>query len=107
PRAVLLDLAARAQARQPAARQGPATLAQPGTDLRLLRAPHVLPHLRARRVRRSPQAVPARGTHAADVARTREGDRRGYLARARDAPSRGWQPAHHCARGSETGSDGG
>jgi cell fate regulator YaaT (PSP1 superfamily) len=45
PGALLLDLAPRAQARVAPARQGPEPLAQPGADLRVLRAPHVLPHV--------------------------------------------------------------
>ncbi len=72
--AVLLGgLAARAAAREPGGRQGPAAVAQPDADLRRLRAADVLPALRARVLREERKRFPKEGQRARHGAGRGEG----------------------------------
>ena len=72
PRVVLLHMAPRAQAGQPAARQGPKPVAQPRADIGLLRPSHVLSHVRTRQLRGGASQVPPRGPDAPYRPRPRE-----------------------------------
>ncbi len=76
---LLLHLAQGTLPRQPCPRQGSAPLAQSFPDLRRLRPPALLPEVRARVLRRCPQALPARGQDAGGRPRPGEGDRRRHL----------------------------
>ena len=72
-RVLLGVVAAGASPREPRRREGPAAVAEPGADLRRVRAPHVLPAVRARVLRAEPQALPegSEGAHHARAARRR------------------------------------
>src|SRR5256886_5681338 len=83
---LLFELAPRAAAGQPRARQGSTLVAQSVADLGRVWAPAVLPALRARLLRADPQALSQRGEGATHRRGTRAGPGRGHLPRDRDAP---------------------
>src|SRR5213595_2972931 len=101
PPVLLLELAPRAAAGQPRARERSTPVAQSVADLRRVRAPAVLPPLRARLLRADAQAVPQGGESAAHHggARARAGG--GCVPRDRDPPGRWRRRARRGAREAE------
>ncbi|CAA9302962.1 MAG: Stage 0 sporulation protein YaaT, partial [uncultured Gemmatimonadaceae bacterium] len=107
PPVLLGRLAPRAAPGEPRRRQGPASLAQPVADLGRVRAPDVLPPLRARLLRAEPQALPQGGEDPRHRARRGEGRRERHLPRPRDAAHRRGGGARRGARGAEARDGGG
>src|SRR5207248_3564723 len=108
PPVLLLELAAGAPAREPVARQGSAPVAQPVADLGRLRAPALLPALRARFLRADAQALPQGGQDPAHRRGGRARARRGHLPRDRDgSPGRGRRHARGDAREAHGGNGAG
>ncbi len=81
-RTLLLDLAARVEARQPPTRKGPEAFPESRTDLGVLWAPDVLPDVRASDLCGSSTTLPTGREDAPDQPGTGEGRFRGHLARA-------------------------
>ncbi|MBK6458788.1 MAG: hypothetical protein IPF87_22365 [Gemmatimonadetes bacterium] len=82
-RVLLGVVAPRAAPGEPWRRQGPEALAQPDADFRGLRAPDVLPPLRARLLRAAAQALSQRRKDHRDVEGGGEGRLQRHLPRAR------------------------
>ena len=76
---LLLELAHHARAGEPGARQGPASLAQSGPDLRRMRPAALLPQVRARVLCHRPKAVPEGREDAPRRAGAREGRGGGHF----------------------------
>ena len=95
-------VAAGPAAGEPRRRQGPEALAQPAADLRRLRAPHVLPALRARVLRAEPRRFPKEG----QILVTARGEEKVIAATsstigsrcARPRATRAWSRWPSCAR---------